>query len=555
MLKDFIMNLYKNINSYYGRMLLIPMLILTLGSCKKFLEETPTGNMTSETIFTSAQEGAALIVGPYRSLATWTHGAGDWGNYLPATLEYPTGKAFTTTTHVQFWKFQTNQISGDMLGDFNNQWNNWFQGVRDCNFSIAKLPGIIEMSEDEIQRGLAEVRTLRAWYYYCLVRYFGDVPMTTEIVESLNDVQLPRTSLKKIYDEIIIPDLEFAVNSSLPDSRSSNGRVTKHVSRAILADVYLTCAGYPYQEMTTAPERNWCEEGGWAADTYPVNSATAKDFLNKARQSLNVLYGAYQLGTYDDLRDPAKNNNGEAIFQAQYQSGVSNNEIIPAALPSLSQVSMYGSEYGTFIPSLPYVNSYDPADKRTKDRQMFFYADTRSTRYDPTESPAESFGRPYLYKYYDKDAIKRSQQSGLNWSFYRYADVLLLLTEVNWTLRQLGEAVSDDDIVKGINLVRQRADLPAYRAVDIDLKAIMAERAYELVFENKMLWDQRRTRRCLVDGEGQFAALESFFGHRPIDFSFEFGAMNLLSPVSGTEIINNLQCSQNYGYLPKQAGK
>lgn len=545
----------KRIIPFLKYQVMLAFIVILAGSCKKFLEEVPTGNMTDQTDFTSAQEGAALIIGPYRSLPLWTGGADDWGNYLPATLEYPTGKAYTSDTHVQFWKFQTNQISGDMLGDFNNQWNNWYQGVRDCNFSIAKLPGITEMSDQEIQKGLAEVKTLRAWYYYCLVRYFGDVPLTTTIVNTLDSVQLPRTSLKQIYDEVIIPDLEFAVNSPLPDSRSANGRVTKHVSRAILADVYLTCAGYPYQEIATSPDKKWCEEGAWSASAYPVNSASAKDFLKKAQQNLNVLYGAYTLGTYDDLHNPAKNNSGEAVFQAQYQSGVTNNSIVPAALPGLSHVSMFGDEYGTFIPSINYFNSYDPADKRIRDRQMFYFSDTRSTKYDPTQGPAEKFNMPYLYKFYDTDAIKKTGQSGLNWTFYRYADILLMLTEVNWTLRQLGEGVADNDIIKGINEVRARAELPAYRAVDVNLLTIMSERAYELVFENKMLWDQRRTRMCLVDGEGQFAGIESFFGHRPVDFSFEFGPMNLLAPVSGTEIINNAQCMQNFGYLPKQAGQ
>jgi hypothetical protein len=545
----------KRIIQFFKYQAILTLIVLMAGSCKKFLEEVPTGNMTDQTNFTSAEEGAALIIGPYRSLAQWTKGANDWGNYLPATLEYPTGKAYTSDTHVQFWKFQTNQISGDLLGDYNNQWNNWFQGVRDCNFSIAKLPGITAMSDADIQKGLAEVRTLRAWYYFCLVRYFGDVPLTTTIVSTLDSVQLPRTSLKQIYDEVIIPDLEFAVNSPLPDSRSTNGRVTKHVARAILADVYLTCAGYPYQEVATSPDKKWCEEGSWSASAYPVNSASAKDFLKKAQTNLNVLYGAYTLGTYDDLHNPAKNNSGEAVFQAQYQSGVINNDIIAASLPGLSHVSMFGDEYGTFIPSTPYFNSYDPADKRIQDRQMFYFSDTRSTKYDPSQGPADKFGMAYLYKFYDTDAIKKTGQSGLNWSFYRYADILLMLTEVNWTLRQLGEGVSDNDIIKGINEVRARAMLPAYRATDVNLFTIMGERAYELVFENKMLWDQRRTRMCLVDGDGQFAGIESFFGHRPVDFSFEFGPMNLLAPISGTEIINNAQCMQNFGYLPKQAGQ
>jgi len=545
----------KKIITFLKYQVILALVVILSGSCKKFLNEVPTGNMTDQTTFTTDQEGTALIVGPYRSLSLWTGGAGDWGNYLPATLEYPTGKAFTSDTHVQFWKFQTNQISGDMLDDFNNQWNNWYQGVRDCNFSIAKLPGITEWSDADIQKALAEVRTLRAWYYFNLVRYFGDVPMTTSIVTSLDSVQLPRTSLKKIYDEVIIPDLEFAVNSPLPDSRSNNGRVTKHVARAILADVYLTCAGYPYQEVASSPDKKWCEEGSWSASAYPVNSPSAKDFLKKAQQNLNILYGAYSLGTYDDLHNPGMNNKGEAVFQAQYLSGVTNNGIIPAALPGLSHVSMFGDEYGTFIPSQSYFDSYDPADKRIQDRQMFYFSDTPSTKYDPSQGPAEKFNMPYLYKFYDTDAIKKTGQSGLNWTFYRYADILLMLTEVNWTLRSLGEAASDDDIIKGINMVRARALLPAYRATDVNLWTIMSERAYELIFENKMLWDQRRTRMCLIDGDGQFSGIESFLGHRPTGFSFEFGPMNLLSPISGTEIINNAQCMQNFGYLPKQAGQ
>jgi hypothetical protein len=216
---------------------------------------------------------------------------------------------------------------------------------------------------------------------------------------------------------------------------------------------------------------------------------------------------------------------------------------------------MYGDEYGTFIPSMGYVNSYNAADKRMQDRQMFYYADTRSKKYDPSEGPAEKFGRPYLYKFYDSVAIKSTGRSNLNWTFYRYADILLLLTEVNWTLRQLGDAVSDNDIIKGINEVRTRANLAGYRVSEVNLHTIMSERAYELVFENKMIWDQRRTRMALIDGNGQFAGIEPFIGHRPTDFSFAFSAMNLLSPISGREIINNAKIMQNFSYLPKQSGQ
>jgi hypothetical protein len=130
-----------------------------------------------------------------------------------------------------------------------------------------------------------------------------------------------------------------------------------------------------------------------------------------------------------------------------------------------------------------------------------------------------------------------------------------MLTEVNWTLRQNGISVADDDVLKGINAVRARAQLPAYRIGDINLLSIFSERAWELIFENKMLWDQRRTRKCLIDGVGSFSGIENFIGHQPVSFNFKFSNMNLLSPISQAEIANNSKCLQNFNFLPKQAGQ
>src|SRR5690625_3217134 len=172
--------------------------LFIMSSCNKFLEETPPGQMTTETPLTSVEDGVALTLGPYRSLANWTSGAADWGNYLPQTLEIPTGKATTIDSHAKLNRFQNNQVSGVLLDDFNNQWKYWYQGVQDCNFSIAKLPLVTDMSEVDQLAALGEVRTLRAWYYFNIVRYWGDAIMDTSVINKVNEVQLPRTSLKTI---------------------------------------------------------------------------------------------------------------------------------------------------------------------------------------------------------------------------------------------------------------------------------------------------------------------------------------------------------------------
>lgn len=524
--------------------MLMVIFLMALGGCTDFLEEVPTNQLTTSADLTSIEYKEPFTVGPYRRLQNWTSGAGDWGNNLPSTLEYPTGGAYTDEPHVLFDKFRTNQVTGSLLDDFNNQWFYWYSGVQDCNLSIQQLP-LINMSEAELNKALGEVRALRAFYYFCIVRYWGDAVLVTEPVTDVWATEMPRTSLKKIYDEIIIPDLEFAV-ANLPAGRSTNGRVTKDVARAILADVYMTVAGYPYQEVATDPDKDWCGTASWSANAYPV--ASGLEFLKKAQTQLEALYNnVYTLGTYDDLRDPAMNNKGEAIFQVQYNATLGGNGVIQPSLPLLSGISPK-EENGTFTPWVGYYNSYSDDDLRKQERQFFFTWDTKFNNVEDTVR----FDVPYLFKQYVASAVKGTDGSGLNWSHYRYGEILLMLTEVNWALKQLGQSVSDDDIVKGINEVRARALLAPYTASEVGLKEILAERAWELIFENKMIWDQRRTRRCVVYGNGEISDIQNFVGHQPAIFNFAFAPMHLLSPIPSNEISRNRLMQQNSGYLPVQ---
>jgi hypothetical protein len=508
---------------------LIPGLILS--SCEDFLKEQPTGSLTTESEISSYDAGVAFATGAYRALPGWTSGTSEWGGNQAGAREYFTGKAYSQYMGARLWKFEQDDQSGEE-DYFTGPWNNWYQGVRDCNLAIEMIPTIQGLSPDDQSKYLGEVRTLRAFYYFCLVRHYGDVVYNTATLQDASEAEQPRVSLKTIYDEIIVPDLEFAVNeSNLPEGRSSDGRVTRDVARAVLADVYLTMAGYPYQEVNTDPAKEWCKGGLWSMSEYPVNTQSAKDLLQKSKTQLDALYGKYPLGEFSDLNNPEMNNRGGAIFQIQYMSGVQNFPVY-FWLPLNSYVSVFTIETGTNIPSPAYHESFNPADKRIQDRVYFYYSDTKAKKYDVNESPADKF--PV--------------------ALYRYADILLMLTEVNWSLRQLGVSVPDNDIVKGINEVRARADLSEFAASDLTLKDIMSERAYELIFENKMLWDMRRTRKALVDGQGQFQALENLVGHQPTNFDHQFTNKHLLSPISATEIKNNRQCVQNFGWQPVQSG-
>lgn len=543
-------------------LLLVLGLGLMLGSCQKFLEEQPTGSLTSESSITSNPGGQALVMGAYRSTNDMMSGA-EWGDLGMASFEYLTGKAYAQyMTGVILFDIENNSYSGDRAY-CQNAWNSWYQGVRDCNLAIIKIPDVLQMSEVDKSKALGQLHALRAYYYFNLVRHYGDVIFNTEVITDLAEVARPRTSLKTIYDKIIVPDLQVAIASELGEGPSTTGMITKLTARTLLADVYLTMAGYPYQEINADPDttKQWCSQALWTMNEYPVNTASAKELLQKAKEQIDLVIsnGGWKTlvdYSYDNLHTPANGNNkGEAIFQIQYLKGTRPNNIIAATMPIGSGL-MADDTYGTMVPNPTYSASYSPADKRIQDRQMYFYSDTKHPSRDINEPPCEKFPVPFLYKYYDKDAIKGPPGgSSMNFNIYRLADVLLMQTEVNWTLGQLGISVDAEDVIYGINQVRERANLPAYQMSDITLKTIMAERAYELNFERKMLWDQRRTRRALVDGVGEFTGIESLVGHQPTRFSYALTKQHLLTPISSTEIDNNRNCLQNYGFAPQQVGQ
>jgi hypothetical protein len=545
----------------YRYILLIVLgLGLALGACDKFLEEVPTGTLTDEATLSSNPAGYAVATGAYRALSTLTGGAQQWGGTVFGGLEYATGKAYSQYQASELYKFETNVESGDSEY-FVLPWNYMYRGVRDANLSIKMIPTVSGLSATEKSKLLGEVRTLRAFYYFQLVRKFGDVIYNTSVVTNLDMASQPRTSLKTIYDKIIVPDLEFAVNESALVDERSTGRVTKHVARLLLADVYLTMAGYPYQEVNATADttKNWCEAGLWTMTEYPVNTPSAISLLQKAKEQLDFLAGlsaTYGTWNYSDLRTPGQNNKNGAIFSVQYLAGTSNNLIVNTTIPLTSHTTVYTTETGTTVPSTAYFNSYNSADLRLADKAgYFYYSDNLAAKYDVNEGPAPKFPLAFLYKYYDYNAAKVVGQSGLNLPLYRWADVLLMQTEVNWTLDALGQAVPDADIVSGINAIRTKAGLPTYLAADVSLLNIMAERAYELIFENKLLYDMRRTRKALKDGSLQFLAVENLVGHQPTYFNFQFSPKHLLDPISSTEIDNNKLCLQNYGWSPQQVGQ
>ena len=485
--------------------------VLGISSCEKFLEETPTGSLTPETNVTSPEIARAFANSAYSQLNTLDQGSGGYGGNTASLMEFMTGKAEGNAQSEAFKFYNLEYNSGSFYID--DWWRGMFYGIADCNLAFQKISEI-PLDTAEKANMLAEVHTLRALYYFYLVRMYGDVPKITEVVSDLNNVRPPRSPVKEIYDEIIIPDLLTAETSTLP-WQDNTGKVSMGAVKSLLADVYLTYAGYPVQ-------------GG---DQY---------YAESAKRSKEVIdNGGYTLfPEYTDMINPANKNKGEFIWQVQFAAGINDNDLTAKTLPQYHDIAVYSDEFGGLVPTAKFVESYPAGDKRTWEREFFY------TKYPKNGSTTDTviLGGYYLYKYFDKEAVTNTAHSDLNFTIYRLADVMLMYAEAS----NNAEHGPNADAIAYVNTIRARAEMPPIGTLsEADFeKEVWTQRYLELCYENKMWFDMVRTRKVRNDIT---LSWDDFIGHTTV-WGKTFTEKELLFAIPQREISNNTSLTQNPGF-------
>jgi hypothetical protein len=122
-------------------------------------------------------------------------------------------------------------------GFIRDTWRDLYRGINQANAVVDRSASLEGVTEEQKTLRLAEVRFLRAMYYFDLVRIYGDVHLTLEETVGI-EVTANKTPASEVYAAAIIPDLEFAV-ANLPTEQSDYGRATKPAAEMLLAKVLL----------------------------------------------------------------------------------------------------------------------------------------------------------------------------------------------------------------------------------------------------------------------------------------------------------------------------
>lgn len=215
-------------------------------------------------------------------------------------------------------------LQGDR-GQVANAWNHNYELVNYANAIINRLPDVVGATAEQLRDFEGEARFMRAYSYWWLVEYFGDIEMRTQET-STPEFAAYRTDRKTIYDEVIIPDAQKA-SELLPVNpyKGHVGRSTKKAAKALLARVFLTRA--QYEAAGSQEQKNFYQKALDAALDVVNNKAS---------------YGIKLYATYDEIWQ-AKNNksNTEFLWVTTFSSN-----------PSLDADSKPNRVYRYFSPKL-----------------------------------------------------------------------------------------------------------------------------------------------------------------------------------------------------------
>lgn len=344
-------------------------------------------------------------------------------------------------------------------------WSENFNGVFKANTvldQIEKNGGVI--GDESLKTRLqAESRFLRAFFYFDLVRWFGELPIIEKAVLADEANNIGRSPVADVYN-FIISDLQFA-QENLPEQYqgADRGRATRYAAKALLALVHMTRSGPTYGIKGPGLGLN-----EWSEALTLLNEIIASgkySFLTTAGTAANA---------YANIFSYTNEGNPEVIFDVQYING--SNPVLGATFPWVLVPDTWFQSLGkttqgglTIRPvSNDLLNSYEANDVRRN-----FSVQTGFTFNGSTET------RSFFKKYVDITRVPTNNRLDwpINFIVQRYTDILMLKAECILN----GAPGTQTEVDAIVNQVRQRAGLVPLS--NVTLPQLMEERRKEFAAE------------------------------------------------------------------------
>lgn len=447
--------------------------------------------------------------------------------------------------------------------------NYFLKEAQDLDFYELRFTQDYESQMKRFNRYQYEVRLLRAYYYFLLVRAYGDVPFTTEVLTEAEANSISRTPADQIFDfiikecEVVAPELPITY-WGLEDAAGGNtnpesGRVTRGMALALKARTLLYRASKLFNEsgdVTLWKEAakasqeviDYCDINGislgkytdlWGADNYKASE---------------VIF-ARRIG---DTSSPEWNN-----FPIGMENAQSGN------CPTQTLVDAYEMVDG----STPTPGTYDGRDPRfrmtiavngdkwpdTNPFPLETYTGGRNALPISYATPTSYYLKKYLDKTIDISASSGTGGKRHSWITFRLGEFYLNYAEA--VFRYFGSAdMSDEEFTmsarQAVNVVRNRSDvkmpgLPEGLSASDFWTRYKRERMVELAFEGHRFWDIRRWKEGGITSIDRLEITKNAnnsFTYKRVEKQLVWEDKMYFFPIPDSEIRKNTNLTQNTGW-------
>lgn len=485
----------------FNRTIVIGLILIgIMFSCSdNFVKISPEYSIDSENYFNSPDDYYMALIASYDLLQTTYANA-----ILGEIASNNTLCGGESPTDVIGWQQVDDMIQTPTNSNLKDIWDWMFSGVQRTNYFL-EFKDKRDFEGKDIMIG--EVRFLRAYFNFELVKWFGPIPFKVDERFKVGDERtIPRYPVSEVY-AFIEEDLLFA-ESVLPVTQAQTGRVTKGAAQALLGKAYL------FQEKYLE----------------------AAQVLDKV-----ITTGPYFLVTdYNSIFEADGENGSGSVFEVQYTDAEGASFDCLQCSEGNVAVGFSGVRgylgplftpgFSFNVPVQDAVDAFEPGDHRKNVAilDIVAWADSTDAEYTTGNEHTGYFNRKYIPRKRSENAQNDLNLTNPNnYRAIRYADVLLMAAEAN----NRG-SISDAKAQEYLNMVRRRAfgdmnhDITYSGAALTD--AIYHERRVEFMGEGHHFFDLVRTGRAAANIEGFVAGKNEIFPIpiEEIDFSAGNWAQN-----------------------------
>lgn len=553
---------------------------VALSACADKMEYHEYNNYDEDFVKLNFNNVGGLITTIYLKLDT------DFGNYNGAMLASATDEseyAYTSNDIVDFYDGSWSPTNAK-----SSMWTSCYEGISNCNLYLDKFTGLtfpeLALNEDyqaqlnRYNNYQYEVRFLRAYFYFNLVRQYGDVPFSDHVLSAEESNTLTRRPAKEIFNYIIsecddIKDLIVEDYSKLdvpiPNKPVEGGRANKLAVLALKARAALYAASPLFNPTNDK-------------DLWHRAASANKEVVDACENS-----GMQLLSDYSALW--ATNNHTNAISELIF--GRRSNRETSTTESYNYPAGLTGSKGGN-CPTQTLVDAYEMTDGKSYSESALYNEDEPYSNRDPrfeltiahngsiwpkwNETPLQTYqnglnGQPltggtptgyYLKKLCHGDIDLRDNSTNKSdyhtWITFRLGEFYLNYAEALFRYLDDPDEVDPEFGTSANDMVyktRKRAGMPAFPD-DMDnskwWEKYKNERMVELAFEGHRFWDVRRWK----EADKHFKSIEGMtitynngtYQYNRKTFERQWDDKMYFFPIPRTEIMKNPNLEQNTGW-------